>query len=726
MVVSNRRHRSPSSSRILKAVTLVLVQLFIFPAAFTYYIIHNALKEQSICHVGPTSSSFNGMFPAQDPMLANLYGTYIAFDEASYYFVKTPYNIRPQVLPNYGYWSISTLAFTLFSPKLRQIRENLWKKRSKDIDYNIATAPSIQWDQVHELDIPKMRMDEGHSSMSNRWCLVNQRQDPQKYYKKRPTVKPHGKVISGKDVGHLFYDSNGRIRSDKKSEEFDGGKPFKLCSPPETSIMSAGNTLPYFVELPLHPPDGGVWEVPASEGIKRGMDLLTAYDQRSQNNAVDYKIEVRCNVKDVLLQDLARGVIKPDSTPQLGWENAANIESFQRNPFYLPGTSLVLIALLLVQLRPRSRRKTSNTLAVEKEDWNFVRAMQLLWFHSSWINFSITAIWVYLIGSCLEPVLGTIPYLAITVLLLQIVAFSGENMWSNSFLFLCFGQAVLLAQLEPSLTMGAVEISAVSFGDSASSLKLNVFCLAIPLFPFVQYKKINWRTIASCLVLGWVLSQVTALELLAAPQWTIPTLLMTHLWLELSKIPDDLIKKKDIEDVESLIDDTDTLTHASVSSSVAYRSRRRSWKERMFRFFHVNWVYMCIGIWMILTIGCVFTLDWTLAIGNLITLWLCIGTVQFPLHPLWSLYHMVASYVIIMMNVATLVGWILCHVTIAAQALRSLPPRFVYASLIMQTSAHTFALFYTARTKHWCESRNTPGYYFWKHVKMLGDQIVEL
>jgi len=706
----------------------VLVQLYIFPATFTYYIIQNALKEQSVCHVGPTPSSSlgDGIFPVQDPMLANLYGTYIAFDEASYYFVKTPYSIRPQVLPNYGYWSISTLAFTLFSPKLRQMRQTLWKVQSKDIDYNMATAPSIQWDQVHELDIPKLRMNEDHSSMSNRWCLVNQRQDPRKYYKDRSILKPHGKVMLGKNVEGTFLYKNRKILSRDKDqrEKVDDEEPFKLCSPPETSIMSAANTLPYFVELPLHPPGGGIWEVPTSEGIQRGIDALNAIERRTPKRPAEYKIEVRCNVKDVSLQDLSRGVIKPDSAPQLGWENAETIESFQWNPFYLPGTFLVSIVLLLVQLRPRSRKKTMTPVPVEQEDWNLVRAMQLLWFHSSWINLSITAIWVYVIGSCLEPVLGTIPYLAITVLFLQIVAFSAENMWSNSFLFICFGQSVLLSQLEPSLAIGAVEISAISFGDSANSLKLNVFCLAIPLFPFVQYKKVNWRTIASSLVLGWMLSQVTALELLAAPQWTIPTLLMTHLWLELSKIPDDLIKKTDLEkDVESLVDDSETLTAAS---SVAYRSRRPSLQERVFRLYHTYSVHLCCGVWMILTIGCVFTLDWTLAIGNLITLWLCIGSVQFPLHPLWSLYHMVASCVIITMNVATLVGWRLCHVTIAAQALRSLQPRFVYASLILQTLAHTAALFYTVRTKHWCESRNTPGYYFWKHIELLGDEIIKL
>eukprot|EP00545_Synedropsis_sp_CCMP1620_P015002 CAMPEP_0119021786 /NCGR_PEP_ID=MMETSP1176-20130426/26692_1 /TAXON_ID=265551 /ORGANISM="Synedropsis recta cf, Strain CCMP1620" /LENGTH=123 /DNA_ID=CAMNT_0006976473 /DNA_START=13 /DNA_END=381 /DNA_ORIENTATION=- len=120
-------------------------------------------------------------------------------------------------------------------------------------------------------------------------------------------------------------------------------------------------------------------------------------------------------------------------------------------------------------------------------------------------------------------------------------------------------------------------------------------------------------------------------------------------------------------------------------------------------------------------------MDWTLVVGNMMTLWLCIGCNQFPRHPLWALYHMVASSVLIILNTMTVTGWYLCHVAISTRALHALPPTYVYISMALQTLAHFVALLHTVRTKHWettsSQEEQVPGHYFWRNVRMVGEEI---
>lgn len=719
----------------------VVTVLFLFPAAFAYYILGNALLEQNLCHVGPatfhlSNSLLDGSlikFHEQRASLVNLYGTYTSFDDSSYYFVKTPYKILPKVLPDYGYWSISTLALTLLSPSLRQERQREWQNQKEDWYYDIVTAPSIQWDQSHEVDIEELKRTQKHSSKANRWCLVNI-QDPRKYYKNEELP------ASLKTSDQATVNLNVTKTEDEKEQDQD---VIKICGKPQTSIVSSGDEAPFFVELPLHPPGQAIWtkletESPNMEDSSNQDDDVVVGDEDQFSSFRQYQdkykfslpnpyqVQVQCHVQSIDLHHLAQGLTQPDSEPRLEWEHTKTAKLPQLNPLALPGTTLIWVILFLVQLRrgpPNRLRRppiTSLGTVLEHEEWDLVRAMQLLWFQSTWLKWSVTALWLYIIGSFLEPNVGAFPYLAITGVFVQAIAISGENMTTNLFLLVCFGQSVVLSQLQSSLKIGPVEITDISLGDAKHALKLNVFCIMIALCTFVLYKKLPWRSGACCLFLGWALSNVTVLELLGAPQWTIPTLMMAHLWWKLSKLPDDLSQINDDESI-SFCDGIKNEPPKRKRVCFGYQPDTvLSLKQRCCKSFNSCLGVLWFCIWMLLTVGCAFTLDWTLVVGNMMTLWLCIGTTQFPRHPLWSLYHMVASTVLIVINTMTLAGWCLCHVAIMTGALHALPPPYVYASMAIQILAHTIALLRTAATKHWRLSQNTPGCYFWTHIKILG------
>jgi hypothetical protein len=701
-----------------KALILVVGALIVIPGSFAYYILANALREQNLCHVGPISLKPNSLdsiqkFQERRASVLNLYGTYTTFDDASYYFVKTPYEISPQVLPDYGYWSISTLSLTLLSPFLRRQRQEDWK--SLEDTYDIETAPAIQWDQSHEIDFTPRRE---HSSQSNRWCLQNH-QDPKKYHRKGdvvqdPQAKYKAAVFGSKAVG---------ITEVSKFPEL-----FRICARPQASILSSGDQAPYFVELPLQPPMAGIWRRYETDSILTKPDdddgdvegRQYARYRRSKRPSNPYQLQVQCHVRDLDLHHLAHGSLQPDSMPHLGWEHAESIVMPQWNVFYLPGTFAILLVLILVQLRRRSRPSRRRQREPQQDhDWNLVRAVQQLWIHETWQQWALTSVWVYFIGANLEPLVGTMPYLGITVVFLQLVAIVSSD---ACFLWVCFGQSVLLAQIEPSLSIGPLEISAISLGDSSNALKLNIVSVLIALIPFLQPSaEIPWRSAASCLLVGWSLAKPLTLELLGAPQWTIPTLFLGHLWWKLTKLPDQDLKKTDDEMTAFCEEDGDDQDYDE-ETVFSDESDSLSVKQRILQFTKMIGTYVLFGSWLALTIGCIFTMDWTLVVGNMMTLWLCIGSNQFPRHPLWSLYHMVASSVLIILNAMTLTGWYLCHVAISTRALNALPPVYVYASMILQTAAHLVALIHTVHTKHW-ETPHVPGHYFWSNVRIVGEEI---
>jgi len=850
----------------------VLVMVFlIIPIVFPYYVLETALRDENLCHVGPVQQSspslslfggkggFRTKFDEEDDVLSSLYGTYTSFDDASYYFVKTPYDIGPKVLPNYGYWSISTLSLTLLSPQLRRERQRDWKesrissknmkeddrnkkkkkKRRKKGDIFFAdTAPSIQWDQSHEIDIQeiqKLQQQTGkrthyhHSSKSNRWCLVN-RQDLRKYQKiEQEGLSPFTPFGGGDIEEDDEEDDNGENSTNKMKimvtdqEEHSWTKGmsgqevdlFKICGRPQTSIISDAEKEPFFIELPLHPPGRDTWRNldRGVEGTDSSISTALPFEdddsvsQQQQGGGGDsgnmlskqyrekyaslnpYQVQVHCHVPSIELKHLANGFSRPiddhdtQQKPLLGWEHAETISLPEKNPFLLPGTLIISMILFLVQLTRRGppnrlRRPTNITLLgpTVGEDWNIVRAMQLLWFHASWLRVCTTVTWVYVIGSFLEPVVGTFPYIFIVIVFVQLIAMLGDDMTTNPFLLVCFGQAVVLSQLEPSLKIWApwgasLEISVISFGDSRGALKVNVFCIVIALFVLFtsppqqrrrqRLQKALWKNMVACLFVGWMLSKTTVLELLGAPQWTIPTSLLAHLWWNLAQLEPVDLKKIDTEETVSLCRQSSV---SSVGSSSRTTGTNRDVTFRKNSIFsscqppaggntlvttdssptttpspkskyycccispplsccRMCFLYLGFGGWMALTIGCVFTLDFTLVVGNFMTIWLYVGTNLFPRHPLWSLYHMVASTSLILLQTMTMTGWYLCHVAIATRIHSFPPPIWVYLSILLQTFIHTATLFHTVSTKNWRTSQQTPGCFFWTQIQIMSDKF---
>jgi hypothetical protein len=713
-----------SKRKVGPALVLVIGALSVVPATFSYYVLANALREQNLCHVGPISLEANShdvisKFQDERDSLRSLYGTYTTFDDASYYFVKTPYQISPQLLPDYGYWSISTLALTLLSPFLRRQRQADWK--SLEHTYEIDTAPAIQWDQSHE---SQYIAPGEHSSKLNRWCLLN-RQDPSTY--NQPGSLTQNTETQKPDA-----------TEDKSAEE--KATHFRICAPPQASILSSGDQAPYFIELPLHAPMAGVWKKYESDSaVVKALDDDNegsyARYRRSTRPTNPYQLQVQCHVRDLELHHLAHGSLQPDSMPNLGWEHAETIAMPNWNVFFLPGTFAILLALLLVHLRQKTPPSRPRRMLVVRhrtneivEDWNLLRAVQLLWFQDSWQQLCMTSFCVYFIGAFLEPLVGTMPYLGATVLFLQLVAIVSND---SCFSWVCFGQSILLAQIEGSLSIGPVGISAISLGVSRHALKLNIISVLLALIPFVMNSTdIPWRTAVLCLVIGWILAEPLVLELLGAPQWTIPSLLLGHLWWKLTKLSDLEMKKTDDETIslresdeeDDGVDEHDeemtTFTPSSTVFAVVVTV-----KQRLFHFIEVVGFYVLMGIWFVLTIVCMFTMDWTLVVGNMMTLWIYIGCNQFPLHPTWSLYHLAASSIMIVFNVMTTTGWHLCHVAIVVRALHALPSRFVYASMWLQTAAHCIALLHTAHTKNWDAPRDVPGRYFWSNTRVLAEEI---
>jgi hypothetical protein len=237
----------------------------------------------------------------------------------------------------------------------------------------------------------------------------------------------------------------------------------------------------------------------------------------------------------------------------------------------------------------------------------------------------------------------------------------------------------------------------------------------------------TWCSVLCCLFLGWGLANPLTMELLCAPQWTIPLLLLAHLWLKLVKMSDNVKKTDESATLCENGNQEETTTSAADDEESAFSftsaDQFLSLKGKILKCTRAIGAYFLFSLWFILTAGCIFSLDWTLVVGHMLTLWLNVGSMHFPRHHLWSLYHMVASSVLIVINVMTLTGWYLCHVAIITRALHVLAPRYVYMSLAFQTTAHFCALLHTVCTKHWETSRQVPGHYFWCKVRVLGEEI---
>ena len=715
---------------IIRSLVLSLGVLIALPAGFCFFVLSKSLQNQNLCHVGPVQVEPNsavrdlGQWQEHRAKLLQMYGTYTTFDDASYYFVKTPYGIQPKCLPSFGWWSITTLSLTLLSPKLRQARQ-LHYRRSGNT-YNIETSPAIQWDQSHRIKKASKHSSNQHSSANNRWCTVNT-QDVEQYHQPASLRDP-------KKVKQTEYVFGEKALELVKSNLAPTKDLFRICAPSQPSILSNGNQAPYFMELPLQPPEAGIWkryEIGINGESKNGATEFEPYDDDVGDDSTrtrfdqgprptsPFQLQVQCHVRDLELNHLAHGSLQPDSEPHLGWEHAEFIALPAWNLLELPGTILILLGLVV-----------GNTWKNDKcTDKHWIRRWQQGWTHPTWSLCCWTLVWVYFMGACLEPLLGSL-----TLITIHVTLFLWVSLWkvSDYYIWVVFGFTVLLAQLLPELQMGPIQIFAVSFGESTNALKVNIFNVLIGTYPLISVStsKINWKLGAGVVFMGWALSHTLCQEILAAPQWTVPTILMGDLWWKLQKFSKGIESKKTDKELEPIFEeddeenehDPDDKSRISSAFSLSSQPDNRTCR-RIVRFGTAIAAYVFFALWFIVTLFCCMTFDWTLVIAHVMVLWMYIGSTTFPTHPLWSLYHMVAAALLLIFNVMTLVGWYLCHVAISTHALQALPSRYVWASLGVQTALHTIALVDTVCTKHWSTSPNVPGHYFWDHIKTVGDEI---
>jgi hypothetical protein len=390
---------------------LVVGALVVVPGTYSYYVLANALREQNLCHVGPISLQPNSLankaaFQERRAALVSLYGTYTTSMMQAIISSRHRTKFHLKFYRTMGIGVFSTLSSTPLVPvsqtttaaELEILRNT----------YSVDTALPIRWDQSHQIQYTPTNE---HSSKLNRWCIQN-RQDPKCYQR------------DGDEEHHESVFRDTATAGDVAAVPHAKPDLFRICAPPQTSILSSGDQAPYFVELPLHQPMTGIWKKYEPDSA---LDKVEDDDhegsyatfRRSRRPTNPNQLQVQCHVRDLELLHLANGSLQPDSQPHLGSEHAERISMPVWNVFFLPGTCVILITLLLVQLRRRqssSGTRRRHVLGMREqqpreveEDWNVVCAVQLLWFQDSWHQWVWTSAWVYLIGTLLEPLLGTVP-----------------------------------------------------------------------------------------------------------------------------------------------------------------------------------------------------------------------------------------------------------------------------------------------------------------------------
>jgi hypothetical protein len=322
-----------------------------------------------------------------------------------------------------------------------------------------------------------------------------------------------------------------------------------------------------------------------------------------------------------------------------------------------------------------------------------------------------------------------------TLLTMHTTLFLWVSLWrsTSSYLWVVFGLTIILAQLEPKLQMGPIQIFALSFGDSASALKINVLSAIVGLYPMLSVfsSQLDWQRGFGVVFMGWTLTHPVCQEIMGAPQWTLPTILMGDLWWNLNQLGRDGSKKTDdelepimeVEDEDESEDDDDSMIRDSPSVFSLSSEMPTTNFQRIVKYGTVLTAYLFFSFWFILTFFCCMAFDWTLVIAHIMVLWMCIGSTAFSRSPLWSLYHMVAACWLLLFNVMTLVGWSFCHVAITTHAQHALPPMYVWTCLGLQTALHAVAFCITVCTRHWRTSPNVPGHYFWNQIKVIENEI---
>ena len=89
---------------VIRSLVYTVVTLVVVPFLLTSYLTSKTTSSYNVCFVGPAPLSTPHQHPdyaqhlVRREVLSDLYGMYRTFDRASYYYVKTPFDVTPLCL----------------------------------------------------------------------------------------------------------------------------------------------------------------------------------------------------------------------------------------------------------------------------------------------------------------------------------------------------------------------------------------------------------------------------------------------------------------------------------------------------------------------------------------------------------------------------------------------------------------------------------------------------
>ena len=274
----------------IRSLAYVLLTLVAVPFLLTSYLTSKTTSSYNVCFVGPVPLSTPHQHPdyahhlVRREVLTDLYGMYRTFDRASYYYVKTAFDVTPLCLTGHLWgcgWPSAVSVATTLSP--RQVRHSKEGRRSA-AKSNLMKAPGglsehadgehnqqpaglvtaqISWDRSPAggavggdhisggiggmMSTYPFSESASPSGDMNRWCLSSMH------------LRERGGTASG--TGTIGMNTVETMPSATASST-----KIKICTEEVASIVADPSKPPYFNELPLGPPPDGIWAGLEEEG----------------------------------------------------------------------------------------------------------------------------------------------------------------------------------------------------------------------------------------------------------------------------------------------------------------------------------------------------------------------------------------------------------------------------------------------------------------------------
>ena len=309
---------------VVRSLVYVVLTLIVVPFLLTSYLTSKTTSYYNVCFVGPAPLSTPHQHPdyaqhlVRRESFTDLYGMYRTFDRASYYYVKTPFDVTPLCLTGNlwgcGWPSAVSVATTLSPRQVRHSKEG-WRSAAKS---NLMKAPGgLNFRKNrgdHQLYVPGYSMDgtgSGAAGGAGGGGSLSGHADGDHNHQPAGLItaqiswdrSPAGEALGGGDttgdIGGLMSsysfsesapppgDMNRWCLSSIHLREGGGmasgstaqggastigmqavgtlpsaaasSTKIKICTEEVPSIVADASKPPYFNELPLGPPPDGIW-----------------------------------------------------------------------------------------------------------------------------------------------------------------------------------------------------------------------------------------------------------------------------------------------------------------------------------------------------------------------------------------------------------------------------------------------------------------------------------